>query len=161
MIKPFDPPTLEDLNAKVQWRDRPVIDAAPLLRERQAKEKPLATVEEALKLHNNTPQDNEKILSALGRLPSEEGKEVNWDATINRHSFGDVNSTNPILASSVAEFDISGLINFGLFSFDWNFNPFASKDTVVSWQSSKDGLYDKVVLRDDLTWSDGHPITAH
>ena len=96
MIKAFDPPTLEELNAKVQWVDRPVIDAAPLLRERQAKEKQLATVEEALKLHNNTPQDNEKILSGLGRLPSKEGKEVNWDATINRHSFGDVNSTNPV-----------------------------------------------------------------
>jgi peptide/nickel transport system substrate-binding protein len=161
MIKPFDPPTLEELNAKVQWVDRPVLDAAPLLRERQAKEKPLATVKEALALHNDTPQDNEKILSALGRLPSEEGKEVNWDANINRHSYGDVNSTNPILGSSTAEFDISGLTSFGLFSFDWNFTPFASKDTVVSWQSSKDGLYDKVVMRDDLTWSDGQPITAH
>lgn len=161
MIKPFTPPTLEELNAKVQWVDRPVLDGAPLLRERQAQEKPLATVKEALALHNDTPQDNEKILSALGRLPSEEGKEVNWDANINRHSFGDVNSTNPILASSTAEFDISGLTGFGLFSFDWNFTPFASKDTVVSWQSSKDGLYDKVVMRDDLTWSDGHPVTAH
>ena len=66
-----------------------------------------------------------------------------------------------MLASSTAEFDISGLVNFGLFSFDWNFSPFASKDSVVSWQSSKDGLYDKVVMRDDLTWSDGKPITAH
>ncbi len=161
MIKPFTPPTLEELNAKVQWVDRPVLDGAPLLRERLAQEKPLATVKEALALHNDTPQDNDKILSALGRLPSEEGKEVNWDANINRHSFGDVNSTNPILGSSTAEFDISGLTGFGLFSFDWNFTPFASKDTVVSWQSSKDGLYDKVVMRDDLTWSDGHPVTAH
>jgi peptide/nickel transport system substrate-binding protein len=161
MIKPFDPPTLDELNSKVKWVDRPVVDAAPLLRERQAKEKQLATVSEALKLKNNSPQENEKILSGLGRLPSEEGKEVNWDATINRHSYGDVNSVNPILASSIVEFDISGLINFGLFSFDWNFNPFASKDSVVSWQSSEDRLYDKVVLRDDLTWSDGKPITAH
>ena len=77
MIKPFVPPSLEALNAKVQWVDRPVVDPAPLLRERQAKEKQLASVEEALKLHNDSPQNNEKILSALGRLPSEEGKEVN------------------------------------------------------------------------------------
>ncbi len=39
--------------------------------------------------------------------------------------------------------------------------PFADSDTVVSWQSSKDRLYDKVVLRRDCTWSDGKPITAH
>ena len=30
-----------------------------------------------------------------------------------------------------------------------------------SWQTSKDRMYDKVVLRDDLTWSDGQPVTAH
>lgn len=161
MIKPFDPPPLAELEAKVEWVDRPVIDAMPRLRELQAQEKPLVSIEDALKLKNNTPADNEKILSALGRLPVDEAKDVNWDVAINRHSYGDVNSTNPIFASSVAESDVLGLIGMGLFSFDWNFEAFASKDTVVSWQSSKDGLYDKVVMRDDLTWSDGHPITAH
>ncbi|HEX5105909.1 MAG TPA: ABC transporter substrate-binding protein, partial [Pirellulaceae bacterium] len=29
------------------------------------------------------------------------------------------------------------------------------------WQASTDGMYDKVIMRDDLTWSDGKPITAH
>ena len=38
---------------------------------------------------------------------------------------------------------------------------FGNKDALVSWQSSKDRLYDKVVLRDDLYWSDGKPITAY
>ena len=65
------------------------------------------------------------------------------------------------MGSSAVEFEVSSLTGFGLFSFDWNFKPFAVSDTVVSWQSSKDKLYDKVVLRDDLTWSDGTPITAH
>ena len=65
------------------------------------------------------------------------------------------------MGSSAVEFEVSSLTGFGLFSFDWNFIPFAVSDTVVSWQSSKDKLYDKVVLRDDLTWSDGVPITAH
>jgi peptide/nickel transport system substrate-binding protein len=138
-----------------------VVDAMARLRDKQAKETPLVSVPEALALRNNTPQDNEKILSALGRLPSLEGKEVDWEAPINRHAYGDVNSTNPLLISSVVEFDVSGLISFGLFGFDWTFENFASKDSVVSWQSSKDGLYDKVVMRDDLTWSDGKPITAH
>jgi peptide/nickel transport system substrate-binding protein len=72
-----------------------------------------------------------------------------------------VNSVNPLLISSTVEFDVQGLIGFGLFGFDWTFRNFASKDAVVSWQASKDGMYDKVVMRDDLTWSDGKPITAH
>ncbi|MFO0884994.1 MAG: hypothetical protein U0894_12535 [Pirellulales bacterium] len=74
---------------------------------------------------------------------------------------GDVNSFNPLLSSSVVESDLSGLTGFGLFGFDWNFVPFATKDSVVSWQTSKDGLYDKVVMRKDNFWSDGKPITAH
>jgi peptide/nickel transport system substrate-binding protein len=61
----------------------------------------------------------------------------------------------------MAETEVVGLTGFGVFGFDWEFNPLASADAVVSWQTSEDGLYDKVVLRDDLTWSDGEPITAH
>jgi peptide/nickel transport system substrate-binding protein len=39
--------------------------------------------------------------------------------------------------------------------------PFAMKETVASWQTSKDHMMDKVVMRDDLVWSDGKPITAY
>jgi len=159
MIEPFTPPPLAELEKSVEWVDRPVLDSLKLLQEKLAKEQPLVSVAEALKLRNNSDEDNRKILSALGRLPENDGQ-VNWDAEINRHAYGDVNSTNPILASSVVESDVLGLIGFGLFSFDWDFNPFASSDTVVSWQTSKDGMYDKVVMRKDLTWSDGKPITA-
>jgi len=160
LIEPFTPPPLEELERSVTWVERPVLDALKLLREKQAREKPLVSLAEALRMRNQSDNDNRKILSALGRLPASDD-DVNWDAVINRHAYGDVNSTNPILASSVIEFDIAGLIGFGLFSFDADFNPFASSDTVVSWHTSKDGLYDKVVMRRDLTWSDGHPITAH
>jgi peptide/nickel transport system substrate-binding protein len=48
-----------------------------------------------------------------------------------------------------------------LFSFDWRLEKFASSDSVVAWQTSKDRMMDKVVMRDDLTWSDGKPITAY
>jgi peptide/nickel transport system substrate-binding protein len=160
MIEPFTPPSLEELNKQVEWKDMPVLDPMQLLREKQLKEEPLVTVAEALKLKNDSPQSNEKILSAMGRLPSSD-TDVDWEAAIHRHAFGDVNSTNPLLISSVVEFDVQGLIGFGLFGFDWTFQNFASKDSVVSWQSSKDGMYDKVVMRDDLNWSDGKPITAH
>lgn len=160
LLQPFDPPSLEELEAKVEWEEQPVLDSLELMRERQAGEPLLATVEEALALRNTSPEANAKILSALGRMPADDAQ-VHWDATIYRHTASDVKSTNPLMISSTTEFDISGLTSFGLFGFDWNFRPFADKSTVVSWHSSKDRLYDKVVMRDDLTWSDGRPITAH
>jgi peptide/nickel transport system substrate-binding protein len=160
LIEPFTPPTLAELDKTAEWIDRPVVDSLKLLRDKLTKEKPLVTVEQALAMKNNSEEDNKKILSALGRLPKEDS-DVNWDAEINRHSYGDVNSTNPILSSSIVESDMISLVGYGLFSFDWEFNPFASSDTVVSWQTSKDRTRDKVVMRKDLTWSDGKPITAH
>ena len=161
LLEPFKPPTLDELDAKVEWIDRPVLDAMELLRERQKKEgQPPLSVREALTLRNTSEENNTKILSALGRLPASDD-EVDWNATINRHTRADVKSTNPIMVSSTVEFEVLDLTNFGLFSFDWNFRPFASKDTVKSWQVSKDRMYDKVVMRDDLVWSDGKPITAH
>ncbi|WP_278467281.1 peptide-binding protein [Gimesia maris] len=160
LLEPFDAPKLADLDAQVEWEEQPVLDSLELLRERQSQEKPLVSVDEALKLKNTNQEINEKILSVLGRLPKND-EEVDWGATINRHVGADLKSTNPIMGSSAVEFEVSSLTGFGLFSFDWNFKPFAVSDTVVSWQSSKDKLYDKVVLRDDLIWSDGTPITAH
>ncbi|MFM8890282.1 MAG: hypothetical protein ACKOTB_01435, partial [Planctomycetia bacterium] len=46
--EPFDPPPLARLERENTWIDRPVRDGLVLLREEQAKEKPLATVAEAL-----------------------------------------------------------------------------------------------------------------
>ena len=79
---------------------------------------------------------------------------------MSRALIADLSSINPILANSISEFEISGLTSFNLFGFDWDMIPFAAKEYVKSWQTSKDGLFDKVVMRDDLTWSDGRPITA-
>ncbi len=155
----FEPPPLEALERDVKWIDRPVKDALALLRDEQSRETPLATVAEALALENDSAEANSKILSALGRLP-EEGQ-ADLETRLDRHVAGDLGSTNPILISSAAEFDILGLTGFGLFSFDRGLEPFANAETVESWQTSADGLYDKVVMRDDLVWSDGTPITAH
>jgi len=160
LIEPFTPPTLAEIDAKAEWEDRPVLDPIELLRKRQETETPLCTVAEALALPNDSQENNDKILSALGRLPANE-KDVNWGATINRHTPADVKSTNPIMLSSTLEFDIAALCGLQLFNFDWNFNDFAERAAVVSWQASKDHMYDKLVLRNDLTWSDGKPITAH
>jgi peptide/nickel transport system substrate-binding protein len=155
----FEPPPLEALDRDAKWIDRPVKDALAVLREQQAKEPVLGTVAEALALKNDSAQANATILSALGRLPEKGAADL--EARIDRHVAGDLGSTNPILISSSAEFDILGLTGFGLFSYDRTLEPFANAETVVSWQTSADGLYDKVVMRDDVVWSDGKPITAH
>jgi len=158
-LEPFDAPPLADLESEANWIERPVRDGLVLLREAQADEKLLGTVSAALAMRNESAESNATILSALGRLP-EEG-EADLQASISRHVGGDLGSTNPIMISTTPEFDILGLTGFGLFSFDRDMEPFATSETVASWQTSTDRMLDKVVLRDDLVWSDGQPITAH
>jgi peptide/nickel transport system substrate-binding protein len=159
-VEPFQAPPLAEIDAKAQWESQPVLDGIELLRDRQAKETPLSTVDEALSLPNTGAEANRKITSALGRLPANDA-EVDWNASLIRTIASDVRSTNPVMVSSTYEFEVSGLTGLNLFGFDWRFLPFATKATVKSWQTSKDRMYDKVVIRDDLTWSDGQPITAH
>lgn len=160
MLEPFDPPSLDELEATVEWEDQPVLDAMELYKKYKSEHPPMVSVEEALSLKNDSPEANEKILSTLGQPPAS-ASEVDYDATLRRFTPLDIKSSNPILGSSVTEFEVADLTSFGLFAFDWNFIPFANTEHVKSWQSSSDKLFDKVVLRDDLVWSDGKPITAH
>ncbi|MEY3033353.1 MAG: hypothetical protein RLZZ622_1828, partial [Planctomycetota bacterium] len=102
--EPFDAPPLSELDKEVGWIDRPVRDGLVLLRDAQAGEGVLVTVADALALKNDTADTNAKILSALGRLP-EEGQ-ADLSARIERHVGGDLGSTNPIMISTAAEFDI-------------------------------------------------------
>ncbi|TSA06275.1 MAG: peptide ABC transporter substrate-binding protein, partial [Planctomycetaceae bacterium] len=159
ILEPFDVPPLAEIVAQNTWIDRPVRDSLALLRAEQKEEVLLATVQEALLLKNDSTPSNAKILSAFGRLPELDQADLN--AKIDRHTGADLNSTNPIMISSTTEFDVLGLTGFGLFSFDRMLEPFASGESVRSWQTSADGLLDKLVLRDDLVWSDGQRITAH
>ena len=156
---PFAPPPLEALDRDTKWIDRPVRDALADLAKELEQEPPLATAAEALALENDSAENNAKILSGLGRLPA--AGQADFTARIDRHLPVDLNSTNPILSSSAAEQDVLGLTSFGLFSFDRRLDAFAAAETVEKWQTSVDGMLDKVVLRGDLAWSDGKPITAH
>jgi len=155
---PFDVPKIDELDKEANWIDRPVRNGLVLLRESQSKEKVLGSVAAALAARNDSPDSNALILSALGKLPV--GEEADYAARIDRHVGGDLGSTNPIMISTSAEFDILGLTGFGLFSFGRDLEPFATSETVEKWQTSTDRMLDKVVLRDDLVWSDGEPITA-
>ncbi len=162
LLKPFDPPPLEELDKTAEWIDRPVLDGMKLMRQKQAADgSPELSVKEALAVRNNSSKENEQIVDTLGRLANPEGEEVDLNQTFLRHASGDLKTTNPVLVSTSTDVEYQSLASVGLFSFDWNFEQFASSDTVRSWQTSKDGLLDKVIIRDDLTWSDGTPITAY
>lgn len=161
LLDPFEAPPLEEIDANADWQDRPVVDALAELRDAKQDEPALVSVEEALSMKNDSEQANTKILSALSKLAPQDGEGVDFDARIRRALPQDLLTTNPLLSSSMAEQELSSLTAFGLFSFDWKMKPHASADAVVSWQTSADGMMDKVVMRDDLTWSDGQPITAH
>jgi peptide/nickel transport system substrate-binding protein len=131
------------------------------LRKAKASEPPLVTVEQALAMRNDSPEANRKIVSALSAVAPPDGKGVNWDATFNRALLLDLRTTNPVLYQSTAESEIVNLTGFNPWGFDWDMKPFALSKYVTSWQTSKDHLYDKLVLRDDMVWSDGKAITAH
>ena len=165
LIKPFDPPPLEELDKTADWQDRPVLDGLDVLRSQQdSLQPPPIPVKEALALRNTSDEKNDEILNSLGRLPPPDGKDIDYDATWVRHVAGDLKSTNPILRSSVTEFEFVGMTSFNggaMIGNDRELNYFASADIYKSWQTSKDHTMDKFVLRDDLTWSDGKPITAH
>ena len=162
MIDPFEPPTLEQLDAQAKWIDKPVRSGLDVMRGIRAEGgEPELSAAEALKLRNDSPENNVKIRAALGRLAPTGGSGVDYDQTLVRHVAGDLKSTNYLLISSTTEFEYQGLAATGLLTFDKNFDWFGQQDTITSWQTSQDRLADKFVLRDDLFWSDGKPVTAY
>lgn len=160
-IEQFDPPSREDLE-KVEWVKRPLLPSdAPLRQAKQDAPPPELTAAEALKLRNNSTEDNEKILTALSQLAPPDGEGVDYDARVVRHVTGDLGSTNPLFASTVTEAEYADMTSISPLAFDQNLDYFAPAETLVSWESSADGTMDRVVFRDDITWSDGKPFTAH
>jgi peptide/nickel transport system substrate-binding protein len=153
----FVPPaTLADLDRQVTWMQRPVRDA--LSQAQAATAAAPGSVAEALALVNDSPEANAAIRAALfGPPPAGDRPSVD---RVTRHLLADVGSLDPLRAETAADFDVLALTGVDLFGFDRTLEPFANADTVTSWQTSADGLVDKVVLRDDLAWSDGRPITA-
>jgi peptide/nickel transport system substrate-binding protein len=160
LLSPFDPPSLADLDAVANWQEQPVLDAFELLREEKAQHPPLVSVEEALAMKNDSAEANEKILSALGQFPASD-RDADFDARYEHCTTFDLNSTNPVMGRTTVEAEFTALSGVSLFSYDRTFTPFGSTDALVSWHVSSDRMYDKVVLRDDLTWTDGRPVTAH
>src|SRR5436190_12440510 len=97
------------------WIDNPVKSGMEIMRKKQeALGPPPVSVEEALKLRNDSPENNAKILGALSRLAPPDGAGVDYEATIVRHAGGDMKSSNPLFQSSVTEAEYYSLTGFGL-----------------------------------------------
>ncbi|TWT91128.1 Oligopeptide-binding protein AppA precursor [Pseudobythopirellula maris] len=159
-LEPFDPPPLEEIDASAAWVDMPVFNARETLRERLAGEPPLVSEAEAMALRNDSDESNQKIYSVVRQLPASD-EEVDYDAVFLHHVSADAKSLNPVMINSTVEFELLELTGLQLIGFDADFTPRAVGWAVESWQASEDRMYDKFVLRDDLTWSDGTPFTAH
>ncbi|MFM7107522.1 MAG: ABC transporter substrate-binding protein, partial [Planctomycetaceae bacterium] len=153
------PSTRAALERLANWIDRPVRDALALEREREAREPPPCTVDEAFASDDDSPAANARIVAALFRPAAAPAALAGGRA--NRHLVADVASLNPLRAETAGEFDVAGLTGLTLFGFDRDLETFANADAVRRWRSSADGLVDVVELRDDLAWSDGAPVTAH
>jgi peptide/nickel transport system substrate-binding protein len=72
---------------------------------------------------------------------------------------GDLNSANPFRQIDTTESFLTGLMYDGILRLgqkDYATEP----ELVDSWETSEDGMTWTFVLRDDITWSDGEPITA-
>jgi peptide/nickel transport system substrate-binding protein len=165
LVEPYNPPTLAELDKTADWQDRPVLDGMDNLRSQQdAEQPPPIPVAKALALRNTSDVENEQILNALGRVAPADGKGIDYDATFVRHVGGDLKSTNPMLQSSITEAEYQAMTGFNggsMIRYDRELNYFAPASTIASWQTSKNHLLNKIVLRDDITWSDGKPITAY
>ncbi len=154
----FQAPSLEELG-KVKWIPQRVVDAMDLLRERQKKEPPPVPDAEALGLKNVGIAENIKIASAFGRLPRSDD-EVDWDATLVRCLVGEPKTLNILLASTLYDVSVVNVLYTSPFTIDWKMTPMGDSETAVEWSTSEDRMMDKVVLRRDITWSDGVPFTA-
>ena len=155
----FEPPaTKDDLVAAHEWTDNPVLDGYALLAEKKAKIEPFP-IEKAIGMKNDSPEDNEKLVRAFGQFPQSKD-EIDYDAELRLTWAADAKTTNPILGSSVSDFELTGFMSIGLFGLDRDLNSYATAETVKSWRTSADRTVDLFELRDDLFWSDGTPVTA-
>ncbi|OQY27886.1 MAG: hypothetical protein B6244_09045 [Candidatus Cloacimonetes bacterium 4572_55] len=76
----------------------------------------------------------------------------------------DIDNFNPILSTLSAASDIQGLIYLNLLRRDVHFKLHTSDYRpclTKSWRFSEDFLELTLILRSDITWSDGVPVTAH
>src|SRR5687768_11574299 len=67
LVAPYTPPKLEELEKSVEWVEQPVIDTIERLENHRRQQPTPISDEAALQLRNDSPENNKKILGALGR----------------------------------------------------------------------------------------------
>lgn len=104
------------------------------------------------------------LLAALAVVPAAAQDECcNGGVVIEGNFSGDVATMNPILSSDTASQRIIGLTNIGFLAVDPPTAVIAEGalgGLVDTWDISEDGMTYTFNLRQDLTWTDGEPITA-
>ncbi len=156
----FNAPTLEELDANNTWTDKKITHALEDVKQQLADYTPPITPAEAAQLKSTSQKEITEILETMKIQPKSDD-EVDWDATWVHHVAGDINTLNPLPMSSTADFDIVGLTGIGVINSDINMHPTGNGSVLKSWQTNDDNTIHKFVLRNDLTWSDGTPITAY
>ncbi len=104
------------------------------------------------------------LLAALVVVPAFAQDQCCQSGTIIEGNFGgDVKTMNPILSSDTASQRVIALMNVGLVGVEPDSGNLAQNQPgalASTWDISDDGKTYTFHLRDDLTWSDGTPITA-
>ena len=153
------PATLEELLAAHEWEAGRMADGVEVLAEAKP-EQPAIAPDKAVGMPNDSKEDNDKLREAFGVFP-ESDSEIDYDGELTLHFSADAKTTNPLLLSSMYDQDLIGFYSFGILGFDYQLRAFAPKDVVSEWKIATDQMVDVFTLRDDLTWSDGEPITAY
>ena len=97
------------------------------------------------------------LICAPAVLSAEDGVPVSGDALV-EGSIGDASRLLPILASDSASGDIVGLVFNGLLKYNEHLEVVG--DLAESWQISPDHLTITFILRPNVRWHDGAPLTA-
>lgn len=156
----FEPPSLEELQARTDWVNQEVVDPLDRIKAYLETLPEPPSKREAMSLRNNSDADNAKLALFFGQQPGSDGQ-IDFDAEFVISEPADVKTTNPLVQSSVIEQRLQGFINPGIWGFDRDLEPFAIAESVASWKKTEDETVYLVTLRDDLLWSDGEPITAY
>ena len=105
---------------------------------------------------------------AAGCSDSDDGQvtnELSPNQELTMRIAGDPSTFDPQLASFAEEISVAKQLFVGLFTYDENLNvvPAIAREvpTKENGGISDDGLTYTIHLRDDATWSDGVPVTAH
>ena len=99
------------------------------------------------------------LLERQGGILSDSGTHASKGGIYTEALVGSIQRLNPLLDSSnQADQDVDRLIFSGLVKFDSR--GIAQPDLADSWTISQDGTIYNFVLKGNLTWHDGQPITA-